>query len=58
MFKNDKIRLKNLFFGIKNKESLIKVAESSLLNEKSNLACIFDNAFDIPENRDIYLAPE
>jgi hypothetical protein len=37
LFRNDKIRLKNIFFGIKNKESLIKIAESSLLNEKSNL---------------------
>lgn len=43
IFKNDKIRLKNIFFGIKNKESLIKVPESSLLSEKSNLSCIFDN---------------
>ena len=26
IFRNDKIRLKNIFFGIKNKDSLIKVA--------------------------------
>ena len=28
------------------------------MNEKSNIQCIFENAHDIPENRDIYLAPE
>jgi hypothetical protein len=45
IFNNDKIRLKNIFFGIKNKDSLIKVAESSLLTEKSNLEYILKGKY-------------
>lgn len=35
-YRTDKIRLKNIFVGIKDKSSIIKVAENSLIEPKSN----------------------
>lgn len=35
-FRADKVGLKNVFIGIKNRQQVIKVAESSLIEPKSN----------------------
>ena len=35
-FRTDTVRLKNIFIGLKNRESVIKVAETNLLASKSN----------------------
>lgn len=36
-FKTDKVRLRNIFVGIKDKEPIIKVAETNLIAPESNL---------------------
>ena len=56
-FKVDRVRLKNIFIGIKNKDSVIKVAENSLLEPKSNFQNMIDDGPNNVNNRDIYLSP-
>ena len=37
---NDKVRVKNIYFGLKDKDPYIKVIDSKLFPTKSNLECI------------------
>lgn len=56
-YKNDKIRLKNMFVGIQDKAEAPKVIDSSLLREASNYDCIRSHGFLTQATKDIYLAP-
>ena len=57
-FKTDKVRLRNIFVGIKNKEPLIKVAETNLIAPDSNYEAMLNKGPFATLNRDIYLSPE
>jgi hypothetical protein len=54
---NDKVRLKNIFIGIKGREPIIKVAENSLIDQKSNFKYMMQDGPNKETNRDIYLSP-
>lgn len=57
-YQNNKVRLRHIFFGIKNRESVIKVTEGSLIAEASNYQNMVNLGTSEPGNRDIYLSPE
>lgn len=57
-FKTDKVRLRNIFFGIKNKEPVIKVAETNLIAPQSNYESMINKGPFAAHNKDIYLSPE
>lgn len=57
-FPTDKVRLKNIFIGIKDRDPIIKVAETNLLASNSNYADFIKKGPHHDLNRDIYLSPE
>jgi hypothetical protein len=52
---NDKVRLKNIYFGIKDKSTNIKVIDSKLFPTDNNFLAIKNNHED---TQDIFLSPE
>lgn len=51
---NDKIRLKNMYFGLKDQVPILKVADSNLFPTKSNFLSVASGDSDI---EDIFLSP-
>lgn len=51
---NDKVRLKNIYFGIKDRGSIVKVIDSKLFPTENNIKAIRSR----DGNDDIFLAPE
>lgn len=52
---NDKVRLKNIYFGIKEKAPITKIIDSKLFPTDNNLNAIKSKS---GPNDDIFLAPE
>ena len=57
-YKNDKVRLRNMFIGIRSKHPVLKVAETNMISMESNYDAIKNNGAETKENIDIFLAPE
>lgn len=51
---NDKVRLKNIYFGIKDKSTNIKVIDSKLFPTDNNINAVKNRKDDI---QDVFLAP-
>lgn len=54
-FQNNKIRLKNIYFGLKDQIPIVKVADSNLFRTKANVDMIRLRDSDTD---DIFLSPE
>ena len=52
---NDKVRLKNIYFGIKDKSPIVKVIDSKLFPDPNNVSTVKNRAAN---HEDIFLAPE
>ena len=47
-----------MFIGIKNKEPVLKVAETHLIETFPNILEVYKKGGDNLDNRDVFLAPE
>ena len=52
---NDKVRLKNIYFGIKDKSPIVKVIDSKLFPDQNNIGAVKSRTGSLD---DIFLAPE